>query len=303
MPLGKPPLTADQIATIATWIDQGARIDLLSPTAPLEAVAAAGRARRLSDEQLTKLRLAAAESLWRRFIPDEPPVVELRPGFGLVGNLPEARLEELAAGTEAVAGRVRAELGAGDGPLLKGGVILYVFRKSYDYSELWQVVLGQERPKGVTAHAGVAGDVAYGALVLPAGDEVAEDTRLLLAEQLTAAALAGRGLPAWFCRGVGRAVASRIAPKSMLAQTWKRDAGAAVKELGSATDYFAGRADPSAAALAGGGFLGAVLSSGKLAQFVAAVDGGASFDAAFQKVFRSTPEQAFMAWAAKQAGR
>jgi hypothetical protein len=89
----------------------------------------------------------------------------------------------------------------------------------------------------------------------------------------------------------------------MLAQTWKRDAGAAVKELGSATDYFAGRADPSAAALAGGGFLGAVLSSGKLAQFVAAVDGGASFDAAFQKVFRSTPEQAFMAWAAKQAGR
>jgi mono/diheme cytochrome c family protein len=303
MPLGKPPLTADQIATIATWIDQGARIDLLSPTAPLEAVAAAGRARRLSDEQLTKLRLAAAESLWRRFIPDEPPVVELRPGFGLVGNLPEARLEELAAETEAVAGRVRAELGAGDGPLLKGGVILYVFRKSYDYSELWQVVLGQERPKGVTAHAGVAGDVAYGALVLPAGDEVAEDTRLLLAEQLTAAALAGRGLPPWFCRGVGRAVASRIAPKSMLAQTWKRDAGAAVKELGSATDYFAGRADPSAAALAGGGFLGAVLSSGKLAQFVAAVDGGASFDAAFQKVFRSTPEQAFMAWAAKQAGR
>jgi cytochrome c553 len=303
MPLGKPPLTAAQIATIATWIDQGARIDLLSPTAPLEAVAAAGRARRLSDEQLTKLRLAAAESLWRRFIPDEPPLVELRPGFGLVGNLPEARLEELAAETEAVAGRVRAELGAGDGPLLKGGVILYVFRKSYDYSELWQVVLGQERPKGVTAHAGVAGDVAYGALVLPTGDEVAEDTRLLLAEQLTAAALAGRGLPAWFCRGVGRAVASRIAPKSMLAQTWKRDAGAAVKELGSATDYFAGRADPSAAALAGGGFLGAVLSSGKLAQFVAAVDGGASFDAAFQKVFRSTPEQAFMAWAAKQAGR
>ena len=303
MPLGKPPLTADQIATIATWIDQGARIDLLSPTAPLEAVAAAGRARRLSDEQLTKLRLAAAESLWRRFIPDEPPVVELRPGFGLVGNLPEARLEELAAETEAVAGRVRAELGAGDGPLLKGGVILYVFRKSYDYSELWQVVLGQERPKGVTAHAGVAGDVAYGALVLPTGDEVAEDTRLLLAEQLTAAALAGRGLPPWFCRGVGRAVASRIAPKSMLAQNWKRDAGAAVKELGSATDYFSGRADPAAAALVGGGFLGSLMGSGKLPQFVAAVDGGASFDAAFQKVFRSTPEQAFMAWAAKQAGR
>lgn len=303
MPLGKPPLTAAQIATIATWIDQGARIDLLSSAAPLEAVVAAGRAQRLSNEQLTTIRLTAAEALWRRFIPDEPPVVELRPGFGLVGNLPEVRLKELAAEAEAVAGRVRAELGTGDGPLLKGGVILYVFRKSYDYSELWQVVLGQERPKDVMAHAGVAGDVAYGALVLPADDEVADDTRLLLAEQITAAALAGRGLPAWFCRGVGRAVASRIAPKAMPAQRWKRDAGAALKELGSATDYFAGRADPAAAALAGGGFLGSLLSTGKLAQFVASVDGGASFDAAFQKVFRSTPEQAFMAWAAKQAGR
>jgi cytochrome c553 len=304
MPLGKPPLAADQIATISAWIDQGARIDLLSPRASLEAVVAAGRAQRLSDEQLTKLRLTAAQSLWRRFIPDETPVVELRPGFSLVGNLPEARLEELAAAAEAVAGRVRAELGTADGSVLKGGVILYVFGKSYDYSEFWQVVLDTERPKGVTAHAGVAGDVAYGALVVPAGDDqVTEDMRLLLAEQLTAAALAGRGLPAWFCRGGGRAVASRISPKATLAQAWKRDAGSAVKELGSATDYFADRANPSAAALVGGGFLGALMGGGKLARLVAAVDGGTGFDAAFQKVFGSPPEQAFMAWVAKQAGR
>jgi hypothetical protein len=303
MPLGKPPLTADQIATISKWIDQGGRIDLLSAQAPLETLVAAGRAQRLSDEQLTKIRATAAQSLWRRFIPDEPPVVELRSGFGLVGNLPAARMQELADEVDELAGRVRAELGTGQGPLVKGGVILYVFRNSYDYSELWQVVLGTERPKGVTAHAGVAGDVAYGALVLPSATEAAEDTRLLLAEQLTAAALAGRGLPAWFCQGVGRAMASRIVPKAMLVQAWKRDTGAAVKALGSATDYFSGRADPAAAALAGGGFLGGLLGSGKLALFVAAVDGGAPFDAAFQKVFRATPEQALMAWAAKHSSR
>lgn len=186
--------------------------------------------------------------------------------------------------------------------MLKGGVIVYTFRKVYDYSELWQVVLESERPKGLTGHAGVAGDVAYGAFVLPAGEDE-EDTRLLMAEQLAAGALAGRGLPAWFCRGAGRVVASRAEPKAMLAQAWKRDAGAAVKELGSATDYFAGRSDPSAAALTGGGFLGSLMSSGKLAQFVAAVDGGASFDEAFQKTFRSAPQQAFMAWASRNAGR
>ena len=302
MPLGKPPLSDVQIATIAKWIDQGARIDLLSPKASLETVTAAGRAQRLSDTELTKLRVAGGESLWRRFIPEEAPVVELRPGFVLMGNLPEARMETLATQAEEVATRVRAELGTGEGPMVKGGVVVYAFRKVYDYSELWQVVLASERPKGLTGHAGVAGDVAYGAFVLPTGEDEAE-TRLLVAEQLTAAALAGRGLPAWFCRGAGRVVASRVEPKALLAQGWKRDAGAAVKELGSATDYFAGRSDPAASALAGGGFLGSLMSSGKLAQIVAAVDGGASFDEAFQKVFRSAPQQAFMTWASRNAGR
>jgi cytochrome c553 len=302
MPLGKPPLSDAQIATIAKWIDQGARIDLLSPKASLETVASAGRAQRLSDAELTKLRVNAGQTLWRRFIPEEAPVVELRPGFALMGNLPAARMETLATQAEDVATRVRAELGTGEGPMLKGGVVVYAFRKAYDYSELWQVVLESERPKGLTGHAAVAGDVAYGAFVLPAGEDE-QETRLLLAEQLAAAALAGRGLPEWFCRGAGRVVASRVEPKAMLAQNWKRDAGAAVKELGSATDYFAGRSDPSASALAGGGFLGSLLSSGKLAQVVAAVDGGASFDEAFQKAFRSAPQQAFMTWASRNAGR
>jgi cytochrome c553 len=303
MPLGKPPLADAQIAKIAKWIDQGARIDVLSPKAALETVTSAGRAQHLSHEQLTKIRVTAAEVLWRRFIPDEQPVVELRPGFSLVGNLPEPRMEELAAEAENVAGRVRAELGAGDGPLLKGGLILYTFKKGYDYSELWQVVLATERPKGVTGHAGLSGDVVYGAFVLPSGDEAAEDTRLLLAEQFTAAALAGRSLPAWFCTGAGRAVAARLAPKAPLTQAWKRDAGAAVKEFAAATDFLSGRGDPLATALVGGGFVGSLMSGGKLAQFVAAVDGGAAFDAAFQQVFRSTPEQALTAWAAKNAER
>ena len=302
MPLGKPPLSDTQIATIAKWIDQGARIDLLSPKASLETVTAAGRAQRLSDSELTKLRVAAGQSFWRRFIPEEEPVVELRPGFCLMGNLPPARMETLAAQAEDVATRVRAELGTGQGPMLKGGVIVYAFRKAYDYSELWQVVLESERPKGLTGHAGVAGDVAYGAFVLPTGEDE-EETRLLMAEQIAAAALAGRGLPEWFCRGAGRVVAARVEPKATLAAAWKRDAGAAVKELGSATDYFAGRSAPAAAALAGGGFLGSLMSSGKLPQFVAAIDAGASFDEAFQKLSRSSPQQAFMTWASRNGSR
>jgi mono/diheme cytochrome c family protein len=303
MPLGRNPLPDAQVALIEKWIDQGARIDLLSPRDSLDKVAAVGRSQRLSDAQLSKLRFAAAEKLWERMIPDEQPTVKIRDGVCVVGNLPPARLDGLATEAADVAGRVARELGADGGGLLKGGVAIYAFRNAFDYSSLWQVVMNGERPRGLSGHAGTSGDVVYGALIVPAADETGDDTRLLLAEQIAAAALAGRGLPAWFCAGAGRAVATKLAPKAVLAQEWKREAGAAVGRLGSAQDFFAGHADPAATSLAAGGFVSSLAAAGKLAQLVALVDGGASFDEAFAKVFRGPPQQAFTAWAARSAGR
>ena len=45
MPLGKPSLPPEVIATIETWIDQGVKLDLLTAQTALTTVAAAGRAR------------------------------------------------------------------------------------------------------------------------------------------------------------------------------------------------------------------------------------------------------------------
>lgn len=303
MPLGKPPLPEEQIALIAKWIDQGARIDLLTARDSLESVAAAGRSQTLSDGELARLRVAAGEKLWARVIPDEPPVVEPRAGLCLIGNLPPARMEKLAAEAEAVAALVGRELGVASGSLAKGGLVVYAFRKAYDYSELWQVVLRSERPKGLDGHAAVSGDVAYGAFVVPTGDDAGDDTRLLLAEQIAGAALAARGLPAWFCSGAGRAVAARVAAKAPLAKAWKKAAPAGVRALAAPADLFTGHADPAAVAVAAGGFMTSLASGSRLAQLVAAVDDGAAFEEAFARVFRSPPQQAFTIWAARNAGR
>jgi hypothetical protein len=302
MPLNRPPLSDAQIAVIEKWIDQGGRIDLLTARANLDAVAAAGRAARLSGDQLAAIRFAAAEKLWDRIIPDDPPVVVRRQDLLLVGNVPKARLDALAAEAEALAGEVAKELGGADG-LLKGGVVLYAFRNAFDYSALWQVILGGERPRGLAGHAGRSGDVVYGAMLVPAADDSGDDTRLLVAEQLAAAALAGRGLPAWFVQGAGRAVAVKLVPKAPLAQAWKRETGPAVKQLGSAQDFLAGHADPAAIANAAGGFVTSLAGAGKLAQLVALVDGGGSFEDSFAKVFRSPPAQAVTTWAARAGGR
>ena len=221
MPLNRRPLADDVIATIERWIDEGARLDMLTAATPLETLVAAGRARSMSNADLEKLRFEAGRKLWRRAIPDEEPLAEIAGGVCLIGNLPAARLREIAAEAEPLAERVRRELAHDAGPLLRGGVVVYVFRQAYDYSALWQNVLGAERPKGMAGHAGVSGDVAYGALLLPSGDD-ADDRRALLAEQMAAAALAGRTVPDWFARGAGRAVAGKLVPKAAIVQEWKQ---------------------------------------------------------------------------------
>lgn len=301
MPLNKKPLPDDVIARIERWIDEGGRLDMLAATTPLETLVAAGRARSMSNADLERLRFEAGKRLWKRAIPDEEPVVEVRGGVCLTGNLPAARMAELADEAAALAERIGRELGTDAGTLLRGGIVVYAFREAYDYSALWQNVVGAERPKGIAGHAGVSGDVTYGAVLVPPDDE--ENRRLLLAEQMAAAAFAGRMVPEWFARGAGRAVAVKVVPKAPLVQEWKRETPAAVARLGSAADFLAGHAESAAAATAAGGFVGGLATGARLKQCVDLLDEGAGFDAAFAKVFRAAPQPAFEAWAVKEARR
>jgi mono/diheme cytochrome c family protein len=303
MPLNAPPLPDADIATIAKWIDQGARIDLLTATDPIEKLIATGKSLRLSDDALAKVRREAAEKLWARMIPDEAPVIDRREGVILMGNLPESRLRELGDAADALVPAIRRELVGADGSLLKGGVVLYAFRNSYDYSSLWQIVLNGERPKGVSGNAGMSGDVVYGAILVPSGDDAGDTTKVLLAEQLAGATLVGRRVPTWFAQGASRAVAMKLVPKAPRVQDWKQEMTGAIKAIGSAQEFLAGHADSSAAAVVAGGFVSSLASAGKLALVVGLVDEGTPFDEAFAKVFRSTPEQAFTAWVARNAGR
>jgi hypothetical protein len=304
MPIGKPPLASDLIALIEKWIDQGARLDMLGPNATLADLAAAGRARSLSHADLRQARFTAAEKLWRRALADETAATAKFDDVIVIGNLPESRLDEAAGTVEAAAAGARKQLIDGDGPLLKGGVACLLFAKAYDYSNFRQAILGEERPKGLTGNAGVSGDVAYGAVILPArtdGDSDA-DLAALAAEQIAAAAFTGRGAPAWFAQGAGRTVAAKVAPKAAVVKAWKTEAAESLARLAAPEDFFEGHAGPVAQAAIGGGFVSALAPSpAKLQAIVAGLDGGAAFDTAFADVFKSPPQALFAAWVAKEA--
>lgn len=305
MPLGKPALPDEVVATIERWIDQGVKLDLLSATTPLETVAAAGRARSLSHEDLRSARFDAADGVWRRSIADEDPAVVTRDDLRLVGNLPAERMESLAdvaagalADVSGVVGRAR--------PVVKGGVVVLAFEKPYDYSAFWENVLGAERPKGLTRHAGVTGDVVFGAMVAPAVDspQALTDARAALAEEFAAAAFVSRGAPDWFAMAAGRAVAVKAVPKSSLAKAARGEATERLQQLRRPASVIDGTASPSDCSAVGGAFVAAASGGGsRLAAMLEKLDGGTPFDAAFATVYQGPPAAVFEAWMAKERKR
>jgi len=301
MPLNAPPLPAETIATITKWIDEGARLDMLTGQTPLDVIVAAGRTRSLSDSALADVRADAAERAWRRAIPDEQPLVERRPDVCLVGNVAAGRMADLADAAARAVAAVRQDLDV-EGPLLKGGVVVYVVGKGYDYSTLWQTMLGGERPRGMTSHFGLDGEIVYGALLAPVTDGTG-DADAALTEAVVAAAFAGRSVPDWFARGAGRAVASRRCREAPLVRTWRAAAGPAAAAIPTA-DLLGGTAvDAVAAAALAGGVMGAIGTGPRLCRMLEQLDEGVAFEVAFARTFNATPREACAAWAVKAAQR
>jgi hypothetical protein len=117
---------------------------------------------------------------------------------------------------------------------------------------------------------------------------------------MATAALLGRGVPAWFARGAGRALAMKAEPKADLVKAWRRELPAALQRSGSAADLLAGHGDPVAAAVVGGGFVDAIMpTASRLELLVRQLDADTPFDQAFGSVFRGTPQAVFENWLAR----
>jgi hypothetical protein len=314
MPRGGGRVTPAELAALSKWIDAGAAFDAADPAARLDRLAMAtvpgtgpepsAPPPQRSPAELAAARRAAAPAVWARAIPDEQPVIVDRAQLTLVGNLPASRMQDLAGQAEELERRLRTELVSGTAPLAPGGANLYLFRVGHDYSAFWQIVERRERPRGLQGHAGRKGDVAYAAVLVPPTDDDGLDARLLLAEQIAGAALAGRGLPDWFVRGAARSTAIRLVPQAALARAWRQAVPGAVTEVGAAADFLAGRGDAAAAAVVAGGFVGGLApSAAKLRPCLAAVDRGQAFEAAFMGAFRGGPAPLYEAWAARESRR
>ena len=158
--------------------------------------------------------------IWALAVPDERAEQQQTANFILIGNVSTARLTEIGKLAEAERAKIVKLLKLPpDAPLVKGSLVLFVLKRSFDYSEFVRMVEERELPRGLSGHARRKGADAYACLVVGTDRDAA--LTALVAEQVAAGFLASLSdVPAWFAAGGGRAIAARVEPKNPLVKQW-----------------------------------------------------------------------------------
>jgi hypothetical protein len=212
MPLRRPALSDELIATFETWIAEGAKFDGPDPATDVKRVADLYRATHATHEELSAERAEIAEQNWRLGMANVARERAETKNFLLLGNVGENTLADIGERAEALAPKIAEIFKApADKPLVKGRITLFVFAGRYDYSEFGQMVEKRELPAEWRGHWRFDTLDAYGALIIPQREEYSLDA--LIAQQVAGVYIADLGeSPHWFREGVARVAAARLAP-------------------------------------------------------------------------------------------
>ena len=306
MPLRRPPLSAKEIQTIKTWIEEGATFDgPMAPAsgvkAPIDRVTSLVRADRATPDELSAMRAETAKRTWRLAAPNQKPAKIDTDRFHIVGNLPEARLTEIGQQAELVADDLLKLFGHPKGePLAKARITLFALGSRIDFDEFGLMVQKRETDRHERGATGFDIVDAYAAVQLGTSPE--ESDAPALAEQIAKVYLAERTqgrLPPWLLDGAGRVAAARAAPKDELVLAWREGLPSAIASLQAPDDFLKSKLPPRDAGILRYGFAeGLIRKPGKLHSVIADVAAGKELDAAFQRVFNYTPEQLAPLWVA-----
>jgi hypothetical protein len=299
MPYRRPPLSADVIAKIKTWIAEGAKFDGETPDTSLARVAAFVLARNSNAEQLTEQRAKIAEQNWRLAIPDIQPKRRATKNFLVVGNVGEETLAKVGALAEAQAAKLGDVLPDAQGkPVAKGRVTLFVFANRFDYGEFGTMVEKRQLPRAWSGHWRY--DLVDPYIAVAYSNDEADSLDTVLAHQILSIYLAGRGegtAPRWLAEGAGRALAAKLDPRDPIVQQWDDALPTVFSRMNKADDFLMGKLSPQDADLASYSFAQFLLTSrSRFGKLLKALDAGAPFGAALQQAYGAPAPQLALGW-------
>ncbi len=303
MPLGRPPLSDEQIGMISDWIRQGASFDGPSQDSNIEVVVGRARAEQASHEELFAQRQQRALERWSKVLPDDQPATAKDSEIFVLGNVPQARVDEkLEELSEAVRQAKKLLKTPTREPLSKGGFTVFILNSRYDYSEFGRMNENRELPKDWLGHWKSDPLDVYGVLVT---DQPLEPKQAkAVAQQVVVGGYLGSltDVPMWFAEGVARnTVISTYRRGDPRVAEWQRTLPAALQKVKNAQSLLRNQLDEETAGLVGMALTNSMMDRSNRRRFdklLSLLREGQSFTDATTFAF-APPEKLIQSWISK----
>jgi mono/diheme cytochrome c family protein len=299
---GRAPLSKQKIDLIAAWIRQGARFDGPSQDMNIQTLIDQAWASEASHNDLMNKRIERAQINWKLAMPDQQPEEARSEDFYLIGNVPQARLIAILQQLQKATAFVSKQLAApSDQPLIRGGLVVYVLRSRYDYSEFGRMQEKRELPRGWVGHWSADAAQAYGVLL----DEQSKMSHLpaVMVQILTGAYLGSHiEVPVWFAEGIARnLVLNQFRKNDPRVASWQQAIQEVVSSVPDAKSLIAGQLDEETLGVAGLAITQPILSRKNRQQFnklLTQLRTGKPFPQAMKSTF-GEPELLIKNWLSK----
>ena len=293
MPDRSPPLSEAVIKKFETWIAEGATFDGDDPGEKLDFLLRVITASKATHEELSKMRLDLAKKNWGLGNPGVTPVIIEEDDFRIVGDLPPARMEEVATLARSIHAKVASALKVktDKGPMYKGKLTVFLLNKRFEYSEFGQMVEKRELSSELSGHFNY--NVVDGYMAILASQENEANIPLLLSEGFTGSYIEtlGRNIPRWYAVGMGRVTASRMEARSPLVKQWDEGIPGAMTSGIKLPQLLTAKQVDAAGSLISYALVRAMVGrSGANQTLVDSLRKGAPFNQAFVKAFGGTPD-------------
>lgn len=303
MPAGRPPLSDQQIALIAQWIEEQAPLGQANPDQPLQRMATEAWAAGADAQELTQRRQELAQQHMNVAGVGASEVFQLESErFLVIGNTTQAIAEQVLEAAENISKRLQGKL---DIASLRGRTTVFVMPRRYDYSEFAKMVEQRSVPADWQAHWRIDAADAYLVVLGAPSDGVADFEQRLVAP-LTSLAISslGRDVPRWFADGVGKNEAAAALGRRGADEVarWNAAVPAAATAMERAEQVERGQLSPEQTEAIG---YGAVATMQKLQrrpyQQLLSRLGDGPFEAVFTQAFGVAPNAYLDQWKAMTA--
>ncbi|MEZ6148626.1 MAG: hypothetical protein R3C09_00770 [Pirellulaceae bacterium] len=308
MPRGGGKVSAEQLAALKSWIDEGAKFDGPTTDMNIESLINQVQAGSAQHGELFLRRQQDSLQRWTRVLPNDSPSTTKDDELFLLGNVPQERLGSVLEQLQSAVLQTKKLLKTPvDKPLIDGGLTVFVLKSRYDYSEFGRMTENRELPKDWLGHWHADPLDVYGVL---AADSDSSDARAAdrqaeaVALQIVSGAYLGSfsQVPTWFAEGVARnLVKDSFRRGDARLAVWQHAYPVALLKMDKAQTLLEGRLDEESAGLVGMGlthFMMERTNRRRFDQLLELLQAGQTFESACTATF-APPETLVSGWLGK----